>query len=97
MKKLAIILLATLLTTACHSTKTTTGQYSLPLKVEKDPVKVGKACHTYVPIISWLYSDKDWTVESARKNGDIKEIVSVENESSLYLIFLRECTIVRGN
>lgn len=97
MKKTAFALLVLMLVASCHSTKTTTGQYSLPLKIEKEPTKVGKACHTYIPIISWLYSNKDWTVETARKNGNITEIVAVEQEINSGIPYKTICTIVRGN
>lgn len=97
MKKIILSLFVLSLLASCHSTKNTTSNYNLPNKIEKDPEKVGRACNTYLPPFSFLFSSTDNTVETARKNGGIKEIVSIESESGLYFIIYRSCTVVRGN
>jgi hypothetical protein len=100
--KLKLLALATtlLLLPACnHSLKQTAAQYErLPIKGLKDTSKEGKSCGKYVFPISIFYTNFDLSVESARKNGDISEIVSIEDETKvIYPFYVEKCTIVKGN
>ncbi len=82
--------------TACTTVRQSTGEYErLPLKVVKSPTKEGKSCtHS-----SWfsLFNHIDLSVESARQNGNINEIVSIEKEVTTGLFYYQFCTVVRGN
>ena len=96
--KLLILSSCALLLASCHSLRETSSQYErLPIKVAKNPTKEGKACYELFTLFSLFYSDGDISVETARKNGDINEIVSIESESSHSLFHHTKCTIVRGN
>jgi len=72
--------------------------YSLPTKVEKKPSKEGKSCANFVFLFSVFYNDYDISVETARQNGDVSQIISVETEkTSFWPFYSRVCTIVKGN
>ncbi len=91
--KITAILLSLLVVTGCTTVRETAGQYErLPLKVTKTPEKVGKSCSTYS-----MFTDNDLSVETARRNGNITEIVSIERETTTGFFFYKACTIVRGN
>ncbi len=95
-KSIAIIA-SLLLLSACHTWRVTAANYNLPISVSKDPSKTGEAC-TNSTILSFFYSNQDLTVEKARREADIKEIVSIEFETKfLYPLFFKKCVIVRGN
>lgn len=93
---LSLIFLAFL--ASCHTFKETASQYErLPIKAVKSPSKEGRACGEYTLPISLFYSNVDITVESARQNGNITEISSIESEFSHSFGYKRICTVVRGN
>ncbi len=98
MKKTIALISLLFFASACHTFKHTSERYErLPLKITNDTTKEGKACHdTYFPF-SYLYSNGDISVETARKNGDIKEITSIETEYNRVLFYDRKCTVVKGN
>jgi len=97
--KLALTLASVLFLSACHTMRETdfvNFQYEkLPLKSKA--TKEGKSCGQY-SLFSIFYTDIDMTIEAAKKNGDITEIVSVEKEDHFTGPFYRKvCTIVKGN
>jgi hypothetical protein len=95
--KLIATVAALLFLSACHTWRVTAANYNLPTSVSKDPTKTGEACSNST-ILSFLYSNQDLTVEKARREADIKEIVSIEFETKfLYPLFFKKCVIVRGN
>ncbi len=97
-----IIITTALLTTisSCHTFRYTDldhFQYEkLPVKGSKS-LKEGKACAEYHFPTSLFYSNSDITVESAKKNAEITDIVSVEDEISVAPGYRKICKIVRGN
>lgn len=97
--KILLALFAFSFLPSCYNLKVTSEQYErLPLKVQTDPEKVGKACDERFYPLAFLYVNADITVESARKNGEIKQISSIETEvSSRGLFYKKICTIVKGN
>jgi hypothetical protein len=99
-KSLFLIVFLSLILTSCVRSKETSinSYYSLPIKVEKKPSKEGRSCANFVFLFSIFYSDYDISVEAARQNGEISEIVSVETEKKFFRPFYyRICTIVKGN
>ena len=96
--KLATLLTSFLILTGCHSFKETSAQYErMPIKSLKSPTKEGRACGSYFFPFSFFYSKADISVETARNNGDINEISTVEREESSIAIHRKICTIVKGN
>ena len=99
--KIKIIALLTplLILTGCHHYfKETSAQYErMPIKSLKNPTKEGKACGSYFFPLSLLYTKTDISVETARKNGDISEISTIEREESSVVGYRKICTIVKGN
>ncbi len=86
----------------CYHINNTAAEYErLPLKVSKTPTKEGRACTTLIFPMYLLYVGGDNTIEKARENGNISEIISIENENKLVWVYppflFRHCTIVRGN
>jgi len=100
--KTKLIIVAAFITTlsSCHTFRYTDldhFQYEkLPIKGSKSS-KEGKACAEYHFPISIFYSNSDITVESAKKNAEITDIVSVEDEISIAPGYRKICKIVRGN
>lgn len=98
MKKIILTTLSLLILSSCHNLRSTIGQYNLPIIVNKNPTKKGETCAHYIYPFSFLISNNDLTVEKARENGDIKEIISVESEVRRFMPFYKHnCVIVRGN
>ncbi|NBV07248.1 MAG: hypothetical protein EBS06_08480 [Proteobacteria bacterium] len=95
---IATVLIMTL--SSCHTVRYTDldhFQYEkLPIKGSKS-LKEGKACAEYRFPVSLFYSNADITVESAKKNAEITDIISVEDEISVAPGYRRMCKIVRGN
>jgi len=97
LKLIAIAAASLTLLSGCHTFKETSSQYErLPLKVEKNPSKEGRACYSYFFPFGLLYTSGDISVETARKNGDIKEIVTIEKEVKYGLFYEKICTVVKG-
>jgi uncharacterized lipoprotein YajG len=97
--KIMLILASLLCLSACHTIRETdfvNFQYEkLPLKAKA--TKEGKSCGEY-SLFSIFYTNVDMTIEAAKKNGDITEIISVEKEHHITGLFYRKvCTIVKGN
>ncbi len=92
----ALIFLSVL--TGCHTFKETAAQYErMPIKVSKSPSKEGRACGSYSFPFSIFYSNIDVSVETARDNGGITEIATVEKEISSSIGYKRICTVVKGH
>ncbi len=97
--KLIATLASLLVLSGCHTYRTTdlsNFKYEkLPLKSKA--TKEGKACVTYSFPASLFYSNADLTIETAKKNANITEVVSVEKESSSSIGYRKDCVIVKGN
>jgi len=97
--KIMLTLASLLCLSACHTIRETD---FVNFKYEKLPLKSkatkeGKSCGEY-SLFSIFYTNVDTTIEAAKKNGDITEIVSVEKENHVTGPFYRKvCTIVKGN
>ncbi len=92
----ALVFLSVL--TGCHTLKETAAQYErMPIKVSKSPLKEGKACGSYNFPFSIFYTNIDISVETARENGGITEIATVEREVSSSIGYRKICTVVKGN
>jgi hypothetical protein len=96
--KLISILSLLALLSGCHTYKTSLIEYSAPVKNIEEPTKEGRACNDDGADLleKIFFGEIDLTVEKARKNGDITNIVSVEKEVGNGL-FPRVCTVVKGN
>ena len=98
--KIIATLAISFLLSACHTFKQTDlyhFQYEkLPVKGSKSS-KEGKACAEYHFPVSLFYSKADITIETAKKNADITDIVSVEDEISVAPGYRKICKIVKGN
>ena len=82
--------------TACHTLKETSAQYErMPIKLAKSPSKEGKSCGVYSFPLRLFYSNADISVESARKQGEITEILTIETEISQSLGYRKICTVVK--
>ena len=77
----------------CYSVRNSATQHHISTEKLKESTKVGKACATGF----FAGPFGDYTIETARKDGNITEINSVENDVSWVLGVNRICTIVRGN
>ncbi len=96
--KLTVAVLVASTLSACSTFKTTSAQYErLPIKVAKQPTKEGRACAEYIFPFFIFYSNADVTIETARENGKINEITSIETETSSALLYHKVCTVVKGN
>ena len=92
-KLTAVLLSSLLLLNGCTTVRSTAAEYErLPLKITKNPTKEGRSCSTY----SW-FTKNDLSVESARSNGGITEIISIDKEVTTSLFHYKVCTVVRGN
>lgn len=58
------------------------------------PTRVGRAC---VENILGLVAIGDSSIETAKKNGGIKKVVSVDYEVDQVVVYGKRCTVVRGN
>ncbi len=96
--KLCLIAAIVMTLGSCHIHRETSAQYErLPIKVSKKPEKEGRSCGSYPLFFSIIYTNNDFTIESARKNGEISEIISIEKEVTSSLLNTQICTVVRGN
>ena len=99
--KLIAGLAATMFLSACHVYKQTNFdnfQYEkLPVKNSKS-TKEGRACEEFTILENNIFnSDVDLTIETAKKNGEITDIVSVEEEVTYSFFYKKVCTIVKGH
>ncbi len=99
--KLILALISLALLSGCYTYKTSLMDYSAPVKEVKEPTKEGRACNDDDEEGKYFFQkiffgDIDVTVETARQNGRITDIVSVEREVGRGF-FPRVCTIVKGN
>lgn len=96
--KISLALSLALLLTSCYTVKQTSSQYErLPIKVSENPKKEGRSCAVFSLPFSIFYYNADFTVEAARKNGEINQIISIEDEFSRGVGYVKRCTVVKGN
>lgn len=94
--KSVFVLIFLMLLQNCSSYRESIGQYSLPVSNIKDPTKEGRTCY-YTSNLKFWSSNIDFTVEMARKNGNITNITAIEKETMGNLFLRRKCLIVKGN
>ena len=80
---------------SCYTIKKSATQHHISTEKLAESTKTGKACTWGFFIFHPLFIDL--TIETARKNGKITQINSVENSRSNFLGFYKICTIVVGN
>ncbi|NBR94779.1 MAG: hypothetical protein EBT55_00520 [Proteobacteria bacterium] len=99
MKKFLTIASIVLMLSSCHSYKTSLSTHHITTEKLPEVTKEGKSCHNFFPILSLVADDADYTIETARKDGDINQIASVEYQTSnfLWFVFARKCIVVKGN
>ncbi len=99
MKQFFIIASLVLALSSCHSYRTSLSQHIINTEKLPEINKEGKACNNYFPILSLIAQNYDDSIETARKDGDIHQIAIVEKQVSRFLgiLFIRDCTIVKGN
>ena len=97
MKIKLTLIAALLLLSSCYRLKQTSAQYErLPIRSITDPSKEGRSCDERFYPFSFFYVNSDISVETARKNGEIKDIYSIENEVSYRPFYKKVCTVVKG-
>lgn len=101
MKIRLILPLFLLSLSSCYSYKTSLVEYTMPSNPIPTATREGRACNDDSDedkdfITSLFYSDIDLTVETARTNGNITEITSIDKEVGRGF-FPRICVVVRGN
>ncbi len=103
-KKITLTIIASLTLTSCFSyydlggvdsiLSTTMGQKE---DVNVKDAKMGEACTTNV---LFLFAFGDSSIETAKRNGYIKDVVSVQTKYKHFVLYLpffqKGCTIVRG-
>lgn len=78
---------------SCFSIKKSATQHHISTEKLTESTKTGKACAFGFMVGPF----GDLTIETARKDGKINQINSVENSHSTFLGFYKICTIVVGN
>ncbi|MBP7710166.1 MAG: hypothetical protein KA100_03765 [Rickettsiales bacterium] len=96
--KLKLVIFAILLTllSGCSSYRESLGQYNLPTTNIPTPTREGRVCYYNSDLRFWT-TDIDFTVETARRNAGITNIVAIEKEKTGNFLLRRKCLIVRGN
>ena len=100
MKNFFIITGLVLALSSCHSYRTSLTQHHITTEKLPEITKEGKACNNYFPALALFVAENyDDSIETARKDGDIHQISMVEKQISrfLWFVFIRDCTIVKGN
>ena len=103
MKIRPLTLLLLVFLSGCSSTVFSTDAHRFDSEKLKKYSKEGKACN--YRILFFSSGHRDFTIDSARKSAGIDEIVFVENTATYigYIpytfpaLFLKECTVVKGN
>lgn len=101
MKKVLLLLGATIALGACATPATHTGsalfiqskQPVLATDVAANGSKVGTACATN---LLGLYISGDSSIAAAKKNGRITQVTSVDEEITSYAVWSKVCTVVTG-
>jgi len=78
---------------SCYTIKQSTTQHHISTEKLAESTKTGKAC-AYGFVVGPF---GDLTIETARRNGGITQINSVESSLSVFLGSYKICTIVVGN
>lgn len=87
-----------MLLSSCYSYNRSMADYTLPSNGIDSPTKIGKACNDDSDeyFLQQIFFGKiDLSVETARINGDITNILSIEKEVGRGL-FPRICIVVKG-
>ena len=99
MKKLFLLLAASAVLAACAMPNLETGvsmfsQTQQPMLVGSERgTKIGRACaKNYFGI----YTEGDMSVASAKRNGNITKVATVDKDVKGYLLFAEVCTVVTG-
>ncbi len=99
MKKLFLLLSVTVVLAACAIPNLDTGmsmfsQTQQPVLVGLERgTKIGRACaKNYFGI----YTEGDMSVATAKRNGKITRVATVDKDVKGYLIFAEVCTVVTG-
>lgn len=88
---------------SCYSTKNSLSQHYISTEKLTESTKTGKACAFGQSFSPFGYKGPavgpfgDLTIETARKNGDISQINSVESSFTTFFGLYKICTIVVGN
>ncbi len=98
---ITMLLLSAMIFYGCASVATPLTGYlysgvKWPMDAEgnSETLKEGKACATS---ILGLIATGDASIDAAKKNGDIKEVISVDVESTQILgIYAKFCTVAKG-
>ena len=106
MKKIFLLFVLSILISACGITRHEIGSISLLSNVTQTSEKVeisnldfgkgkkeGRACGRN---LLYILAEGDISIETAKKNGGISTITSVNKEIKNYVLFSEVCTIVRG-
>lgn len=99
MKKLMFLSAAALMLAACATPPTYVGtalfaQTQQPvLATNATGTRVGRACATNV---LGLIIQGDMSVETAKKNGRITQVASIDRDIKSYAVFAEVCTVVTG-
>jgi len=99
MKKWMLLIAGTMMLGACATPPTEVGtalfsQTTQPMLVTNATgTKVGRACGRN---ILGLVIDGDMSVETAKKNGRITQVTSVDKEIKSYAVYAEVCTVVTG-
>lgn len=96
MKKILILTTTILLSGCVSSYRESLGEYHLPVTNIRESTREGRACY-YSSDLKFWNSNIDFTIDSARKNGNITSINAIEKETSGNFLLRRKCLIVRGN
>lgn len=99
MKKLLLLLPVVAILAACAIPSLETGssmfsntQQPMLIGVERG-TKVGRACaRNYFG----LWTEGDMSVATAKRNGDITKVATVDKDVKGYLIYAEVCTVVTG-
>lgn len=97
MKLKLFYLLALFAISSCSSSyRESLGQYNLPTQNIQIATKEGRACY-YTSDLKFWGSNIDFTVDTARRDGRITNIIAIEKETSGNFLLRKKCIIVRGN
>lgn len=99
--KLLVVMASLILLSSCHTFRNTNFdnfQYEkLPVKGSKS-TKEGRACEEFTMFENNIFhSNVDLTIDTAKTNGNIVDIISVEKEVTYAPFYKKVCTVVKGN
>ncbi len=95
-KRSYCILIFFLFLPCCSSYRESMGTYILPTTNVGEITREGRACY-YTGSLKFWFSKIDFTVDAARRDGKIRNIIAIERETSGNWFLYKRCIIVRGN